>query len=201
MARRPAAEVAKSRAHSLDQAVALASLVGLEGLSIGVLADRLEMSKSGMAGRFGSKEQLQLATLEQAAEVFRQTVYEPAAGAPPGLRRLRAICECWLAYLADCPFPGGCFLTTASVEFDAREGPVKERVKQLMARWLGVLEHEAARAIDGGELPPDRDPGDIAFTLNALAVGTNCDYQLHHDRRALEQARRMMDAVLAPSGR
>jgi AcrR family transcriptional regulator len=175
----------------------LASLIGLEGLSIGALADQLQISKSGLAGRFGSKEQLQLATLDHAANVFRQTVYEPAASAPPGLPRLRAICEAWIDYLGDCPFPGGCFLTTVSVEFDARSGPVRERVKELMTRWLGVLEHEAEIAIASGELGPDRDAADIAFTLNALAVGTNCDFQLHRDRRALERARRTMSAVLA----
>lgn len=171
-------------------------MLGLEGLSIGGLADELEMSKSGLAGRFGSKEQLQLATLDHAVEVFRATVYEPAAAEPPGLRRLRAICDAWIDYLGDCPFPGGCFLTTASVEFDSREGEVKDRVKQVMARWLAVLEHEAAIAVDAGDLPGERDPADIAFTLNALAVGTNCDFQLHRDPRTLERARRMMAAAL-----
>ena len=197
MARRPAAEVAKSRAKTLEAAASLASKIGLEALSIGGLADELEMSKSGLAGRFGSKEQLQLATLDHAVEVFRATVYEPAAAEPQGLHRLRAICDAWIDYLGDCPFPGGCFLTTASVEFDSREGVVKDRVKQVMARWLGVLEREAASAVDGGELPAERDPADVAFTLNALAVGTNCDFQLHRDPRALERARRMMAAVLA----
>ena len=198
MARRPVAEVARSRAKTLDEAAALSSKIGLEALSIGVLADRLEMSKSGLAGRFGSKEQLQLATLEHAADVFRETVYEPAANEPHGLRRLRAICESWIDYLGDCPFPGGCFLTTASVEFDAREGVVRDRVRQVMARWIAVLEREAAVAISAGELSSDRDAADIAFTLNALAVGTNCEFQLHGDPRTLERARRMMAGVLAP---
>ncbi len=197
MARRPAAEVARSRLKTLDEATSLASEIGLEGLSIGLLADKLEMSKSGLAGRFGSKEQLQLATLERAVEVFRETVYEPAADEAPGLRRLSALCDAWIDYLGDCPFPGGCFLTTASVEFDSREGVVKDRVKEVMARWLGVLEHEAAVAVDAGELPADFDPADVAFTLNALAVGTNCDFQLHRDPRALERARRMMATVLS----
>src|ERR1700733_3332612 len=135
MPRRSATEVEGSRAETLAAAVQLASVVGLEGLTIGRLADRLGMSKSGLVGRFGSKEQLQLAALELAADMFRQAVYEPSAGQPAGLRRLNAICDAWIDYLRDPPFPGGCFLTTASVEFDARPGPVNEAVKNVMNRW------------------------------------------------------------------
>jgi AcrR family transcriptional regulator len=155
------------------------------------------MSKSGLVGRFGSKERLQLAALEMAADIFAATVYAPAAGSEPGLRRLHAICDAWIAYLGDPPFPGGCFLTTASVEFDARPGPVNEAVRTLMNRWLAVLEREAQMAIDNRELPSSTDPRDLAFTINALAVGANCHYQLHRDRAALERARRAMARALA----
>jgi AcrR family transcriptional regulator len=196
MPRRSAAAVAVSRAETLAAGVALASTVGLEGLTIGGLAEQLGMSKSGLVGRFGSKQELQLAVLEQAAAVFRDVVYEPAAASPPGLRRLRAICDSWLAYLGRPPFPGGCFLTTASVEFDARPGPVNDAVRRTMRTWLRVLESEARVAAQAGELSPDVDPAEIAFTLNALAVGANCDFQLHHDARSLERARRAMAAVL-----
>jgi AcrR family transcriptional regulator len=175
---------------------ALASVVGLEGLTIGRLADELNMSKSGLVGRFGSKEALQLAALEEAADVFTRVVYEPATKEPHGARRLNAICDAWVGYLGDPPFPGGCFLTTASVEFDARPGPVSAAVKRVMRQWLAVLEHEAAIAIENGELPRDLDPKDVAFTINALAVGANCDFQLHRDRRSLEPARRAMAAAL-----
>jgi len=196
MARRSLTEVAGSRAETLDVAVKLASVVGLEGVTIGRLADELEMSKSGLIGRFGSKEQLQLAALELAAETFRRTVYEPAAETPAGLARLSAICDAWIDYLGDPPFPGGCFLTTASVEFDARPGPVHEAVKRVMKQWVGVLEREARTAVERGELPADADPKDIAFTINAIGIGTNCDFQLHRDRSALKRARRAIAAVL-----
>jgi AcrR family transcriptional regulator len=198
MPRRSSTEVASSRAETLGGAVALASVVGLEGITIGRLADQLSMSKSGLVGRFGSKEQLQLATLDHAADIFRRTVYEPASGAAPGLARLNAICDAWVAYLARPPFPGGCFLTTAMVEFDARPGPVNTAVKRVMRRWLAVLEREASTAVGNGELPAGADPGDVAFTINALAVGTNCDFQLNRDPAALSRARRAMAAVLAP---
>ena len=199
MARRSATQVADSRAKTLDAAVELASVIGLEGLTIGRLAEQLDMSKSGLVGRFGSKEQLQLAVLNLAADTFREAVYEPAAAQPSGLARLTAICDAWIAYLRDPPFSGGCFLTTASVEFDARPGPVNEAVKTVMRRWLGVLEREATAAIANGELDPDTDPSDIAFSINALAVGANCHYQLHHDRHCLTRARHTMARILAPS--
>jgi AcrR family transcriptional regulator len=199
MPRRSATEVAASRADTLDAAVEVASVIGLEGLTIGRLADRLSMSKSGLVGRFGTKEQLQLSALELAADMFRRAVYDPAAGQPAGLRRLNAICDAWIEYLGDPPFPGGCFLTTASVEFDARPGPVHEAVKTIMRRWVDVLERESATAVTQGELPKGTDPKDVAFAINALAVGANCAYQLDRDPRALESARRAMTVVLSPS--
>jgi AcrR family transcriptional regulator len=194
--RRSATEVESSRAETVAAAARLASVLGLEGLSIGLLADELSMSKSGLVGRFGSKQQLQLAAVEHAAETFRRRVWEPASGQPAGMRRLEAICDAWIAYLRHPPFPGGCFLTSASVEFDARPGPVNAAVKATMRVWLGVLEREARVAVDGGEMPVRADPRDIAFTINALAVGANCDFQLHGDARSLDRARRAMAAVL-----
>jgi len=199
--RRSVIDVEVSRAETLDAAVQLASVVGLEGLTIGRLAEELKMSKSGLIGRFGSKQHLQLAALDEAAEVFRSAVHEPAAAQPAGLRRLNAICDAWIVYLGDPPFPGGCFLTTASVEFDARRGPVNDAVKLVMRQWLRVLEREARTSVEQGELPPDTDPEELAFTVNALGVGANCDFQLHGDRRTLQRARRAMAAVLGDAAK
>lgn len=198
MPRRSATDVAASRADSLDAAVELASVVGLEGLTIGRLADTLGMSKSGLVGRFGTKQQLQLAALELAADVFRRTVYDPAAEQRAGLRRLNAICDAWIEYLGDPPFPGGCFLTTASVEFDARPGPVHEAVKTIIRRWINVLEREVATAVGNRDLPEGTDPKDVAFVVNALAIGANCAYQLNRDPRVLERARTAMTVALTP---
>jgi AcrR family transcriptional regulator len=197
MPRRAAAAVHADRARTLRRAVDLASVIGLEGLTIGRLADELAMSKGGLAGRFGSKQQLQLATLELASEMFTAAVYEPASHEPAGLARLSAICEQWIAYLGEPCFPGGCFLTSAAVEFDAREGAVHDAVKDTMQRWLGVLEAQAGAAVKARELAPETDCAALAFTINALAVGTNCDYQLHRDGRALERGRSAMATVLA----
>jgi AcrR family transcriptional regulator len=196
MPRRSATDVAVSRAQTLEAAVQLASVTGLDGLTIGQLADRLGMSKSGLIGRFGSKEELQLAALDRAVDIFRSSVYEPASAQPAGLARLNAICDAWIAYLGRPPFAGGCFLTTAMVEFDARPGPVNEAVRSVMRRWLAVLEREADTAIANGQLSSETDPKDVAFTINALAVGTNCDFQLNRDPRSLQRARRAMAATL-----
>jgi AcrR family transcriptional regulator len=195
--RRSLAQVAVDRDLTLAAAVEEASVVGLEGLTIGRLAARLGMSKSGLVGRFGDKQGLQLATLARAAEMFQEVVYEPAAAAAPGLPRLRVICDAWVDYLGEPCFPGGCFLTTASVEFDGRDGPVRDAVAHEMRRWLRLLEREAAVANEAGELPAGTDPAELAFTLNALAVGTNCDFQLHRRRSSLDAARRAMAAALA----
>lgn len=195
--RRSLAQVDADRDLTLSAAVDLASVVGLEGLTIGRLADRLGMSKSGLVGRFGSKQGLQLATLRRAGEMFRHVVYEPAAAAPPGLARLRALCDAWIDYLGGPCFPGGCFLTTASVEFDGRAGPVHDAIAETMQQWLGVLERQAATAVQAGELPSATDAAGVAFTLNALAVGTNCEFQLHRRQSTLERGRRAMAAVLA----
>lgn len=171
MPRRSATDVADSRATAVQAAVDVASVEGLEGITIGRLADRLDMSKSGLIGRFGDKERLQRAVLAAAIERFTENVWTPAQDATPGLPRLEAIVDAWIGHLRAGVFPGGCFVTTASVEYDARPGPLRDDVAAAVHRWLGVLEHEAATARDAGDLPADRDPADVAFELHSLASG------------------------------
>ena len=137
------------------------------------------MSKAGVVGGFGSKEGLQLATLEGAIAVWRREVWDRAADAEPGLPRLRAICEAWVAYLDGDVFPGGCFLTAASFEFDGRTGPVRDAIEAAMDLWLRVLAGEVRTAVAAGDLPAETDPEQVAFELNALAVGANQARQLH----------------------
>ena len=109
---------------------------------------------------------------------------------------MNAICDAWVAYLGRPPFPGGCFLTTAMVEFDARPGPLNDAVKKVMRRWLTLLEREAVTAIENRELPANTDAKDVAFTINALAIGANCDFQRNRNPRSLQRTRRAMAAVL-----
>src|SRR3954470_16050625 len=161
MARRSAAEAAQTRTAILDRSVALASIEGLEGLTIGRLATDLDMSKAGVLGHFGTKEDLQLAALDGAAAVYRREIWDRAQAVPAGRKRLLAIADAWLDYLGRDVFPGGCFVTAASCEFDDRPGRVRDAVAAAHARWLKVLTAEARTAIRNGELPRGTDPADV----------------------------------------
>jgi AcrR family transcriptional regulator len=196
MPRRSAAAVAQTRAAVTEAAVDRASVDGLEGLTIGGLAGEVEMRKSTVFSLFGSKEDLQLATLEAAVRHFRAEVWGPVADEQPGLPRLIALCDSWLAYHERESLPGGCFLTTATVEFDARPGPLRDAVAETMNLWLGALEREAAIAIGEGDLPAGIDPADVAFELNALAAAASYGFQLWRDPDVFARARRSMRRVL-----
>jgi AcrR family transcriptional regulator len=192
MPRRSTADVADSRASTVDAAVDLASVEGLEGITIGRLAGRLAMSKSGLIGRFGDKEAMQRAVLAAAIERFADAVWLPASRAEPGLPRLAAIVDAWIDHLRDGVFPGGCFVTTASVEYDARPGPLHDDVAAAVSRWLRVLEAEARRAREAGDLPRERDPADVAFELHSLASGGSVAGRLTGDAAALDRVHAAM---------
>jgi AcrR family transcriptional regulator len=196
MPRRSAAAVAETRAAVTETAMQRASIEGLGGLTIGGLADEAAMRKSSVFSLYGSKEDLQLATLEAAVGSFRAEVWSPVADLEPGLPRLLALCDTWLDYHRREVMPGGCFLTTATVEFDARPGPLRDATAETMERWLGVLEREARIAIDSGDLPPDTDAADLAFELNALAAAGSYGFQLWRDPELFERARRSMRRAL-----
>jgi AcrR family transcriptional regulator len=176
--------------------VDLASVAGLEGLTIGALADKAQMRKSSVFSLFGSKRELQLATLEAAIERFTDEVWAPVADEPPGMPRLLALCDSWLAYHRHGTMPGGCFLTTATVEFDARPGPLRDAVAETIDRWLRLLAREVAVAIEAGELPRQTDADDVAFELNALAAAASYGFHLTDDPEVFERARRSMWRVL-----
>jgi AcrR family transcriptional regulator len=196
MPRRSAAAAADTRSAIVTAAVDLASTDGLEGITIGRLADDLAMSKAGVIGPFGSKEALQLAALDVAIDVFTREVWQRSESAEPGRARLEAIRDAWIRYLITDVFPGGCFLTAASCEFDARGGPVRDAVAAGLDRWRRVLEREAKIAIEAGDLPADTDPGDVAFGFAAAAVGLDQAWQLHRDPEAPERCRRLMTRIL-----
>jgi AcrR family transcriptional regulator len=192
MPRRSADDVAASRTSAVEAAVDLASVEGLEGITIGRLAGDLSMSKSGLIGRFGDKEAMQRAVLAAAIERFTEAVWLPASRVEPGLPRLEAIVDAWIEHLRGDVFPGGCFVTTASVEYDARPGALHDDVEAAVKRWLAVLEAEARKARDAGDLPPDRDPADVAFELHSLASGGSVAGRLIGDPAALDRVRAAM---------
>jgi AcrR family transcriptional regulator len=195
MPRRSAAAVAATRTDVLDTAVRRASVDGLEGLTIGRLADEVAMSKSGLHGLFGSKEDLQLATFEKAVESFIREVWLPVAHVERGLPRLHTLLDRWIDYHERGVLPGGCLVTTATIEFDARKGPLREAVLRARSQMHAVLEADLRAAKDAGDLPVDTDPADTAFTLYALASAASQAIQLEEPGSA-ERARRAMRALL-----
>jgi AcrR family transcriptional regulator len=174
----------------LDRAVDLASEEGLEGLTIGRLASEMEMSKSGLFGHFGSKEELQLATIDAAARRFVDEVVAPVTDQEAGAQRLRALCDRYIGYMEGRVFPGGCFWASAAAEFDARPGPVRDAVREAVGAWIGGLESEAEAA--GFD-----DPAQLAFELHSIAQGANSAFQLFGDRDAFARARTAIDRLLA----
>jgi AcrR family transcriptional regulator len=190
----------RTRDAILERAVDLASIEGLEGLTIGRLATELGMSKSGLFGHFGSKEELQLATLEAADAVLRREFIEPATDLESGLQRLRELIERYVRYLEREVFPGGCFISAAAAEFDGRPGQVRDAIAVASRAWGNELEGQAGVAVAKGELPEGTDPTQLAFELNALADGANAVYQLHRDRSAFERARTAIARLLGGAG-
>jgi len=179
----------KTRRAILRKAVNLASLEGLEGLTIGRLASALRISKSGLFAHFGSKEDLQCAVVDDARDIFVEKVIRPAFKFR-GQERLRALCENWLSYGKEKVFPGGCFFSAASLEFDDRPGRVRDRIVELMKKWLGTLEQAAREAQSDGEIRKDVDVRQLAFEIQALAMGANWSSRLFRDDGAFRSASR-----------
>jgi len=183
----------RSKKAILEVAVHLASVEGLEGLTIGRLAAETDMSKSGLFAHFGSKEDLQLATVDAARNVFIEKVIAPAFEAKKGLSKLRRLCEIWFDYAESHVFRGGCFFAAASAEFDSRPGRVRDRIAEIMKEWLEVLRRAIAEAQEMGQFNKKVDPRQLAFEINALEIGANWALQLFGDKKAFSRAR---DAVM-----
>src|SRR6201994_3063333 len=190
--RRPRADGERTRSAILRAAASLATVDGLEGLSIGHLAAALGMSKSGLYAHFGSKQELQLATVAEAGRIFAAEVVEPALAAPAGLAQLEALCEAFFEHLQRRTFPGGCFFSGAALEMGTRPGPVKEAIAAFQAGFVGLIRGFAATAIEQGELPADEDPGRLAFELNGIILATDANFVLHDDPAVLELARQVV---------
>lgn len=179
----------RTRKTILERAVHIASAEGLEGLTIGRLANELSMSKSGLFAHFGSKEELQVATVEAARAIFINEVIRPAFENAQGLLRLWKLCDIWLAYVQSGVFRGGCFFAAVAAEFDSRPGPVRDRIAEIMKEWLSTLRNTIIEAQKAGHLAKDIDPTQLAFEFNSLELGANWAYQLHADTSAFCCAR------------
>jgi AcrR family transcriptional regulator len=190
----------QTRGTILDHAISAASEAGLEGLTIGRLADALDLSKSGLFAHFASKEALQVATLDRAAEKFVEAVIKPALAMPRGAPRLRALFERWLRWPDAVPQPGGCIFVQAAVELDDRPGPARDRLVSLQREFLATLAQAAKGAIAEGHLPRGTDPEQFAFELYGIMLSTHHSVRLLHDARAPQRARRAFDRLVATGG-
>jgi len=191
----------QTRQAILATAGRIASTEGLEALSIGRLSAAVGMSKSGLFAHFGSKQQLQIAVVDAAREVYAQEVLSPGLAGPRGLPRLLSMCEAFLSYVERAVFPGGCFFAAAAMEYDARTGAVRDEVARQQEWWLGCLERLVAEARDEGHLISDADPAQLAFEVEALLFTANHLAQLRRSPEPLERARcaiRNRLAALAP---
>jgi AcrR family transcriptional regulator len=186
-----------TRALILGQAIAHASEVGLEGLSIGSLAARLQLSKSGLFAHFGSKEDLQLATLRAAQALYVERVFKPALAAPRGLPRLRTLFAKWFEWVDASGQPGGCVILAAAAEFDDRPGPIRDALIAGQKELRGAIAKAVRLAIESGELAPDTDPWQLAFELFGIVLAAHHDRHLFDDLRASERGARAVERLLA----
>jgi len=186
----------RTRNSILEVAAALATEEGLDPLSIGRLAEATQMSKSGLFAHFGSKEELQLATVDHAAKLFVAEVIDPARSAPKGLARIWALCDHMIGYAERQVFPGGCFFAATSFEFNNRPGPVRDRIEEMIRSWLSYLEHAVEQAQEAGELDAKVSARQIAFQLDAFAQASNAQYQLFRDPQVFDDARRAIQERL-----
>lgn len=186
-----------SRAVILNAAAKLATTKGLDGLSIGDLAAAVGMSKSGMYAHFKSKEELELATIETASEIFGREVLRPAVTAPAGSRRLRALVDSFLEHLERRVFPGGCFFAAVAMELDTRPGLARDRVVEVQQQWLSLLRQCFLDAIANGEIDSKADVSQAVFETHAMLLAANLLFVLSNEPAALAQARRGAENVLA----
>jgi AcrR family transcriptional regulator len=180
----------RTRHAILTTAADLATEEGLDPLSIGRLAEATGLSKSGLFAHFGSKEELQIATVEHAASLFVDAVIAPARSAPKGLPRVWALCDHKIGYLERQVFPGGCFFAATSVEFSHRPGPVRDRIEEMLRSWLSYLEHAVEQAQEAGELVDTPSAREITFELDSFGMAANWQYRVFGDPAVYDNARR-----------
>jgi AcrR family transcriptional regulator len=186
----------QTRAAIVDAALSLAAQVGLEGLSIGALAEAMQMSKSGVFAHFGSREELQISVIREYHARFEDEVFRPALRAPRGLPRLRALFDAWLRRVS-VELDAGCIYISGAVEFDDRPGPVRDALAEMVRAWHAALEKAIRLAIDEGHLRPETDAHQLLFEIHGLILS------LHHDARflrlpgALDRGHRAFERLLA----
>ncbi|MGB2569212.1 TetR family transcriptional regulator C-terminal domain-containing protein [Micromonospora citrea] len=199
----------RTRGAALDAAVVLATEVGLDGLSLARLADTLGVSKSGLFAHWRSKEALQLATVDRAVEQWQERIVAPGLRAPAGVRRLLALHQARIDFYAARVLPGGCFFASTDFEYNARPGPVRDRLAEVFGRWTAFLERLVREAVEAGELPAGTDVSQLAYEIDALGIAAAMrsrllepDTAYRHARQGLLDRLRALcpDPTLLPEG-
>jgi AcrR family transcriptional regulator len=183
-----------TRQHILDHALGLATVVGLDGLTIGRLAEELELSKSGLFAHFGSKEALQVAVIEEAGRQFVQEVMVPALREPRGEPRVRTLFERWLVWGER---PGGCFFISATAELDDRPGPARDALVRIQKDWLAALATAVRLGVEEGHFRADLDIKQLAFESYSLMLGCHLFARFLRDRSAVARTRKGFETLLA----
>ena len=197
MARKPRADGVESRRTILDAAARLATTHGLEGLSIGELAQHIGMSKSGLYAHFKSKEELELATIDTAAEIFENDVIRKVPDSLRGIARVMAFSEAFFQHLIRRVYPGGCFFATVAAQLAPRPSQARDRVMKMQAEWVAKLIEGLRQACDDGELQSDVDLDQLVFEITAMMFRANFAWIVTEDERVLDQARLAIRNVLS----
>jgi AcrR family transcriptional regulator len=195
--RRRRSDGERSRTAILREAGQLATVDGISGLSIGRLADAVGMSKSGLFAHFGSKQELQVATIEMARTVFAKQVIEPALACPTGLDRLRQLGENFLRYVESDVYPGGCFFASVAAEMAMRPGPVRDGAVQVINEFFGALETAVRDGQAEGAIDSSEDAEQLAFELNGYLSLANAQFAVSHERTPIDRARRALAGRIA----
>jgi AcrR family transcriptional regulator len=188
---------ALTRERIVEQALELAGRDGLGGVSLGQLADRVGMSKSGLFAHFKSKDELHLEIIRAASESFRREVFDPALRSARGEPRLRAIIERWIAWDDDPGRPGGCPISQLAAELDDQPGPAREALVETQQNWMNALSHAVRLAVDEGHLRGDTDPELFAFQVNGIFLSFHQSRRLLRDPRAKARVRAAFKQLLA----
>jgi len=195
--RKPRADGVVSRGVILNAAARLATTRGLEGLSIGELAQHIGMSKSGLYAHFKSKEELEVATIETAAEIFASDVVAKVPQSLQGLARISALTDAFLQHLERRVFPGGCFVATVAAQLAPNPGRPRDRVMQVQAEWVAQFTSALGQSREAGEIARDADLEQIAFEVTAMMLRANFAWVLTEDKNVLDQARVGVKNVLS----
>lgn len=187
--RKPRSDGIESRHAILTAAARLATTRGLEGLSIGDLARHIGMSKSGLYAHFKSKEELELATIEMAAEIFKDDVFDKIPESPRGLARVTVLTEVFLQHLIRRTFPGGCFFATVATQLAAHPGRARDRIMELQTAWVSQFVTALGQARDAGEIAGDVELDQLSFEIMAMMFRANFDWVITEDERVLDRAR------------